>query len=214
MELRENFSKEKHIVNKRITNFESVNFDEDISKDQVESQVKNTIKELESIKKQSSKTSENVHKNHRQRLKSQYLQNGISALTDVQKLELLLFYAIPQKDTNPIAHKLLSEMGSLRGVFTADTKALAKISGIKENSAILLSLVGNLFNEVSKPETNSHIGSTTEAKEYCQKLFVGVEVEQFYVICLNRSNRVTKYKMIQSGTVDEVNLQIRKSVAE
>ena len=209
MELREQTIEEKHTVNKRKTKFNDADFDEKSYDSEDDKNAKSAIKELEKIKTQSGRKSGNVHKDHRQRLKSQYLQNGISALTDVQKLELLLFYAIPQKDTNPLAHKLLDEMGSLRNIFTADPALLEKVKGIKQNSSILLSLIGDLFNEISKPETNYHIGSTTEAKEFCSKLFVGVEVEQFYVICLNRSNRVTKYKMIQSGTVDEVNLQIR-----
>ena len=46
----------------------------------------------------------NIHKDHRSRLKNQFIENGIDTLTDIQKLELLLFYSIPQKDTNPIAH--------------------------------------------------------------------------------------------------------------
>ena len=45
-----------------------------------------------------------VHKGHRERLKARFLETGLDSFTDVQALELLLFYAIPQKDTNPIAH--------------------------------------------------------------------------------------------------------------
>lgn len=206
MELREKSNQTKSVVNKRKTVFSEDDITENHDEILPDENVQKTVKALKKIKSQQG---DNIHKNHRQRLKEQYLQNGLSSLTDVQKLELLLFYAIPQKDTNPLAHSLLNEMGTLRGVLTAEPKALQKIKGIKQNSAILLSLAGDLLNEISKPDTNYHIGGTTDAKEFCKNLFVGVEVEQFYVICLNRSNRVTKYKMIQSGTVDEVNLQIR-----
>lgn len=174
--------------------------------------IEDTINELEKLRKSSStKTSksESIHKDHRQRLKTQFLEHGIDSLTDIQKLELLLFYAIPQKDTNPTAHELINEVGSLKDVLTADVNVLTNVKGIKENSAILISLIGNMFNSISKPEESEYVGTTSKAKNFCKRLFVGVEVEQFYVICLSKSNRVKKYKLIQTGTADEVSIQIR-----
>ncbi len=166
-------------------------------------------KHEEPIKTKTEKRTPNIHKDHRQRLKKQFSENGISSLTDIQKLELLLFYAIPQKDTNPIAHELLSEMGSLKNVFSADIRSLCNVAGIKESSAILINLVGQMYNFITMPEDNETLSSTRLAKEFCKKLFVGAEVEEFYVICLTKSNKVKKYKLIQTGTTDEVNIQIR-----
>ena len=39
-----------------------------------------------------------THKGHRERLKNRFLGTGLDSFTDVQALELLLFYAIPMKD--------------------------------------------------------------------------------------------------------------------
>lgn len=178
-------------------------------------QVNKTIEELKELKVESKNStkikepSKNIHQNHRQRLKTQFIENGIDSLTDIQKLELLLFYAIPQKDTNPIAHRVLDEVGSLKDVFTADISKLTSINGIKENSAILINLVSSLFTTISKPNPNEYIGRTSLSKAFCEKLYVGVEVEQFYVICLSKSNRVKKYKLIKAGTADEISIQIR-----
>ena len=178
-----------------------------------EDSVDRTISEIEQLikEKAEAKTAKpkNIHKDHRMRLKSQYLQNGYESLTDIQKLELLLFYAIPQKDTNPLAHKLLDEIGSLKDVLSADVSRLIKVKGIKENSAILINLIGKLFTAISKPDGYTHIGGIKKAKEFCKKLYVGVEVEQFYVICLTKANRIMKYKLIKTGTADEVSIQIR-----
>ena len=63
-----------------------------------------------------------IHDGHRQRLKARFLEQGLDGFTDVQVLELLLFYAIPRRDTNPIAHELLEKFGSLRQVLEAPVK--------------------------------------------------------------------------------------------
>ena len=56
---------------------------------------------------------ESIHKGHRERLKQRFLEDGLDNFTDIQVLELLLFYAIPMKDTNPIAHALLDYFGRM-----------------------------------------------------------------------------------------------------
>lgn len=59
------------------------------------------------------------------------------------------------------------------------------------------------------PKGAKVISTTFAAKDYCQKLLHGVDVEQFYVICLSKQNEVKKMKMIALGTMDEISLQIR-----
>lgn len=60
-----------------------------------------------------------VHEGHRQRKKEQFREHGLDAFADHEALELLLYYAIPRQDTNPIAHRLIERFGSLEGVFSA-----------------------------------------------------------------------------------------------
>lgn len=164
-----------------------------------------TTKSMESKQKQPV----NIHKDHRSRLKSQFVSSGIEALTDIQKLELLLFYSIPQKDTNPIAHALLSEFGSLKNIFAANHSDLMKVSGIKENSATLIKFMGSMLNYCSRPDPEDVIGSSEKGKSFVTKYFAHIEVEQFYVFCLTKSNKVKKAVLINSGTSGEVNVQIR-----
>lgn len=151
----------------------------------------------------------NIHKDHRSRLKSKFVEHGIEPLTDVQKLELLLFYAIPQKDTNPLAHELILTFGSLKNVLKADYNQLIKVNGIKDNAATLISLVNSMLNYAERPNDQSKLSSTSVAKNFVSKFYFNVSVEQFYVICLTKSNEVIKSFMIKSGTADEVDVQIR-----
>ncbi len=79
---------------------------------------------------------------HRQRLKDRFVVGDPQAREDEALLELLLCYAIPQKDVQPLARKLLRTFGGLRAVLDADIDALCAIEGIKEHSAVLLNLTG------------------------------------------------------------------------
>lgn len=151
----------------------------------------------------------NVHSGHRTRLKKQYALNGINSMTDIQQLELLLFYAIPQKDTNPIAHKLLEKFGNIKNVLHASVRDLCTVEGIKESSATFLKLVANMTNVISMPREGELVNSTKLAKEYCKKFYVGVNLEQFHVVCLSKDNKVIGTKMIKSGTTDEIKVEIR-----
>jgi len=78
---------------------------------------------------------------HRERLKAHFIAGDEEAHTDEALLELLLTYAIPQKDVQPLAKKLIATFGSLSDVLSADITTLCKQEGIKEHSAVLLKLI-------------------------------------------------------------------------
>ncbi|MCZ3100034.1 hypothetical protein NYZ00_19105, partial [Acinetobacter baumannii] len=71
-----------------------------------------------------------IHQGHRERLRTRFLEDGLDGFEDHQVLELLLFYAIPRADTNPIAHKLMRRFGSLSAVLEADPKDIASVEGM------------------------------------------------------------------------------------
>ena len=85
-----------------------------------------------------------LHTGHRERLKRRFLEQGLDGFTDIQALELLLFYSVPRQDTNPIAHGLLEHFGSLSQVLEAPAEELMKVEGIGEHSAVLLSLMNQM----------------------------------------------------------------------
>ncbi len=79
-----------------------------------------------------------LHGGHRERLKRQFLERGAYGFHEHQILELLLFYAIPQKDTNPLAHVLLERFGSLLNVLKASREELISVSGVGGHTADFL----------------------------------------------------------------------------
>src|SRR5665647_313663 len=67
-----------------------------------------------------SKNEDNLHKGHRKKVRDRYIKEGLDSFNEHQVLELLLFYAIPQKDTNELAHNMLKEYKSLSKLFDAE----------------------------------------------------------------------------------------------
>lgn len=153
--------------------------------------------------------SDNIHEGHRSRMKQMFLKHGFNAFTDIEKLEFLLYYAFAQKDTNPIAHKLLDTFGSIDKVFEAPYSELIKVEGIGSHAAILIKTILEFASSYGQSKCSSSIGSSATAKEFCLNLFKGKSVEEFYVICLATNNKVLDCKMISRGTASEVPINIR-----
>ena len=81
---------------------------------------------------------ENIHGGHRDRMRSRYLQEGPDGFADHELLEMLLYGCIPRGDTNPVAHLLLKEFGSLSNLLESDAHEIAKTEGVGLKSAVFL----------------------------------------------------------------------------
>ena len=123
------------------------------------------------------------HKGHRERLRKRFIENGLDGFEEHQALELFLFYAIPRKDTNPLAHRLLERYRSISGVCDAPIDELQRDFGISENAAALLKLLpemSRLYNE-SRLAKDSIIDLDTLG-EIVKKKFIGRTAEVVVLI--------------------------------
>ena len=158
---------------------------------------------------------DNPHAGHRQKLRERFIrEKGFESFADHQILELLLFYANTRGDTNPLAHRLLDEFGSLKGVLEARPEQLMKVKGIGEQAAVLISMVVPLTKvwhrcAMEKPD---RIGSSREAEDYCLSILAGERTERFYVVCLNAQCSVLGRRMISEGSLSEVSAYPRMVV--
>jgi DNA repair protein RadC len=119
---------------------------------------------------------ENVHKRHQTRLRKRFREEGLDAFEDHQVLELLLFFAIPRRDTNELAHRLLHRYGSLSGVLEADPVDLERTSGVGEHAATLVSLVPSLTRGYGADRIRRGQGALTtteQAAEFLTPLMAG-----------------------------------------
>ena len=88
-----------------------------------------------------------IHDGHRRRMKDKLITHGARIFDSYELLEMLLYYSIPYKDTNPISKRLLARFGSLDGVFSATREELLAVNGIGERTADLILTVGDMLIE-------------------------------------------------------------------
>ena len=88
----------------------------------------------------------NIHVGHREKMREKYARGGADAFLPHELLELLLFYAIPYRDTNPTAHRLIERFGSLSGVLAASPNELCSVPGIGNHAARLIVALRELAN--------------------------------------------------------------------
>lgn len=156
----------------------------------------------------------NIHAGHRERLKDRFLKQGLDGFTDIQALELLLFYSIPRQDTNPIAHKLLDHFGSLSQVLEAPPEELKKIGGIGENSALLLNLINQMgrFYLVDKAKREQVLPTIEDCARYLQPYFYGRMNETVFLLCLDAKCKAICCKNVGEGSINSAGISIRKIV--
>lgn len=157
-----------------------------------------------------------VHDGHRDRLRLRFLKEGLDGFEDHQVLELLLFHAIPRRDTNPIAHRLIRRFGGLSAVLEADPKDLASVEGVGPTAAAFLSVIPQITRRYLHGKVRHSrmtLNTSESAAEYLISLMAGRPEEVFYVICLDSRLRVLYPALISEGTVKDALVHPRK-VAE
>lgn len=141
---------------------------------------------------------------HRQRIKQKYLRSGIDGWYDHEVLEFLLSYAIPRRDTKPLAKTLLSRFSTFAGVLDAPAEDIAAVPGLGMHGALLLKLSRDLAalyhkNQIFKKDLISSPGA---AVAYLHTLLKGAAHEEFHAIFLNAANHCISSERIGAGTVN------------
>lgn len=154
-----------------------------------------------------------MHEGHRDRMRGRYLSEGLEGFAPHEALELLLFYAIPRRNTNPVAHALMDAFGSLRGVLEASPQDLKRVPGVGESAAVLLSLAGRLWRSAETGAGRTVLLTRMDAARYCTALLSGEKYELFCVLSLNASMELLHTERVAVGSVSDVPSYPRK-VAE
>ena len=154
---------------------------------------------------------DNVHKDHRERVKNRFLKGGLEGFDKHNILELLLFYSIPQRDTNALAHRLLDRFGSLAGVFDATLEELLSVEGVGRHTATLIKLIPALSREYLSESDG--VGEAVPNYEYMGDYFVsrfvGVTNERIMCAMLDNSCRIISTEILSEGGVTSADLPFR-----
>jgi DNA repair protein RadC len=151
---------------------------------------------------------------HRRRIKKKYEKSGIDGWLDYEVLELVLSYAIPRKDTKPIAKELLSRFKTINGVLDSDRKELQTIREISEHTAFFLKLLKDVA--ILYMENGIHnrdlLSSPQVVYDYLKVSLKGAVDEEFKMLFLDSRNQLIAVETFKIGTVNRSVVYPRKVV--
>jgi len=145
----------------------------------------------------------NIHEKHRDRMRKKADKASLLSMPEHEVLELMLMYAIPRVDTNPIAHRLIQSFGSLAKVMNADVKDLMAIKGIGEKSARYIKYLSQFVDCVKISKLNSVnyiLKSTLDCIEFFRVNFEIENLEKVYFVSLNSKYKVLKVNIFDGDT--------------
>ena len=153
----------------------------------------------------------NIHEGHRKRMRERYLSSGPCGFADHELLEMMLFHSIPRGNTNETAHDLLDCFGSLERVLCADAKELCAVDGVGESTALMLSMMGEVFRRMARErcELPKSYNQTEMVMRYLHHQFVGETSEKVYMLLLDNGLKILGCVCLNEGTVNAVRLDAR-----
>ncbi len=155
------------------------------------------------------------HSGHRSRMKKKLMEQGIEVFEPHEVLEILLYYAIPQRNTNPIAKNLIDHFGSLSQVLDASIESLRE-QGLTEHQALLLKLIPGVTRRYldDKRENRDVILEPSTIPGYVADKFIGLEREERVLLLLvDKKGKEVYCGFIALGGFDAVDISVRKIVS-
>jgi DNA repair protein RadC len=151
---------------------------------------------------------------HRQRLRERFLQAGGEAVSDYEVLELILFRVFSQKDVKPLAKQLLREFGSFAEVISAPIERLKQIEGLGTAAITEIKIVQAAASRLARGEIKQRavLSSWASVLDYCRADMAFDDKERFRILFLDKSNRLIKDEVQQTGTIDHAPVYPREVV--
>ncbi len=157
----------------------------------------------------------NIHGGHRSRVRDELRASGLNEATPPHKvIEYILYHSIPQKDTNVIAHELISRFGSISGILDAPTESLMQVPGISKVSVSLLKLIVPVARIYSSEKSSSEqcFNDTESIARYIIGRYFGYGNEVFSMLSLSASGRLLGFDTLSNGEVNQVVVSVRQVV--
>ncbi|MBZ9937536.1 DNA repair protein RadC [Mesorhizobium sp. BR1-1-16] len=151
---------------------------------------------------------------HRERLKARFRDSGADALADYELLELILFAAVPRRDTKPIAKALITRFGTFSEVLASPEARLMEVPGVGASVALHLKVVHAAAKRLALGAVRERplLGSWSAVIEYCRVAMAYEEKEQFRILFLDKKNALIADEVQQTGTVDHTPVYPREVV--
>ncbi len=154
------------------------------------------------------------HSGHRDRLRTKYLENGVESLAPHEVIEMLLFNAIPYRNTNDIAKNLLDRFGSLSGVFDAPLERLMD-AGLTRNQAAFLKLIPDVTRLylVDQNRRDDRIVMLEDLPSDILRRFIGLQqTEHVYLLLVDKKMKEVYSGMLAQGSFNASEISVRRIV--
>jgi DNA repair protein RadC len=162
-----------------------------------------------------SETPEKPHYHgHRGRLRERLLTAGGDALADYELLEMVLYGALRQSDTKPLAKALIAKFGSFSDAIAAPPARLKEVRGVGDSVIAALKVVHAAANRFARGEVKRRpaLSSWSAVLDYCRTAQAFAEIEQFRILFLDKRNQLIADEVQQKGTVDHTPVYPREVV--
>lgn len=155
-----------------------------------------------------------MHKDHRKHTKDRFLSEGLDGFEPHNVLELLLFYSIPQRDTNETAHMLINRFGALSAVFDAPYDDLLTVPGISDHSATLIKLIPAVSRRyaMEKNSKATRLSSIEDIGKYLVARYLGVTEETVLLLLLDNKFGLIDCVKVHEGSVNSSAITMRKLI--
>lgn len=156
------------------------------------------------------------HEGHRQRMKERFLSGGLDGFSSHEVLEMLLFYAIPYRDTNGLGHTLSDTLGGLVNVLDANYTDLVKLPGVTPHVATLITLCGSIARRYQR-EQYGRVQQLLNTEELCRFImpwFIGEKEESVLLVSMDNKRKLLNTTRIFQGSVNAAELNVRVAVQQ
>ncbi len=154
------------------------------------------------------------HTGHRGRLRERFVKGGAEAMPDYEMLELVLFAALPRRDTKPLAKALIARFGSFAEVIAAKRERLKEILGVGEAVISQLKIVEAAAQRLARGKVMGRpaLSSWAALLDYCMAAMARSQNEEFRVLFQDRKNVLVADEVQSRGTVDHAPVYPREIV--
>jgi DNA repair protein RadC len=155
-----------------------------------------------------------LYSGHRERLRARFRQAGADALADYELLEMVLFRAIPRRDTKDLAKRLLARFGSFAEVVNAPEGRLKEVTGVGEAVVTELKLIRAAALRLMRSEISSQpvLSSWNQVLDYLRAAQGFEHREAFRILFLDKKNRLIADEVQGQGTIDHTPVYVREVV--
>lgn len=153
------------------------------------------------------------HAGHRDRLRKKFIENGFDGFEPHEALEMYLFYVIPRKDTNPLAHRLLDRYLTIGGVCDAPVDELMKDFNLSYSAAVFLKMLPEMSRLYVESKVKSdYILSAEKSGEIFRAMFIGRTTEATAIILGDSKGKMLYSGIVAKGSINTTDAPIRKIV--